>query len=428
MTDHNYTGDTPCTLSSLPQTEGQGGQRVPRRVSWLWLPSLSFSDGVSMAVVVLLLVMLRRFGLNNSQTTLVLALLCIPFSLRPLLEKVVAHFRGTTKVWILTSEFISALALWGVAFVIPTSYRLEGTLCLLPFFTFSIVLHRIAVERFYLPLCPPLPGLHTLIVKLFRGVAMLFGIGCMAMVADISGIFFFLWLWHSIFLPVRPHPAYPESDLFGLHKGEYEEALNGILSGSSNRVSLLLMASFALAASFPLLGIPLFVIDMPHNGGLGMSPQEFALIVGTVSVGAVFFGNVLGTSLCRKYGLRLCLLPMTVLFSGPSLAALYMSFNLSVSLAIVCLLFSIAGVAAGVGFAALSAVTARFAASGRGEVCRRSVMLGVMAVVATLCGGMTGILEENIGYRQFFVMSSWMYVVPAIVAVMYIANYKIRLK
>ena len=92
-----------------------------------------------MAVVVLLLVMLRRFGLNNSQTTLVLALLCIPFSLRPLLEKVVAHFRGTTKVWILTSEFISALALWGVAFVIPTPYRLEGTLCLLPFFTFSIV-------------------------------------------------------------------------------------------------------------------------------------------------------------------------------------------------------------------------------------------------------------------------------------------------
>ena len=51
-----------------------------------------------------------------------------------------------------------------------------------------------------------------------------------------------------------------------------------------------------------------------------------------------------------------------------------------------------------------------------------------MAVVATLCGGMTGILEENIGYRQFFVMSSWMYVVPAIVAVMYIANDKIRLK
>lgn len=183
MTDHNYTGDTPCTLSSQPQTEGQGGQRVPRRVSWLWLPSLSFSDGVSMAVIVLLLVMLRRFGLNNSQTTLVLALLCIPFSLRPLLEKVVAHFRGTTKVWILTSEFISALALWGVAFVIPTPYRLEGTLCLLPFFTFSIVLHRIAVERFYLPLCPPLPGLHTLIVKLFRGVSMLFGIGCMAMVA-----------------------------------------------------------------------------------------------------------------------------------------------------------------------------------------------------------------------------------------------------
>ena len=212
MTDHNYTGDTPCTLSSLPQTEGQGGQRVPRRVSWLWLPSLSFSDGVSMAVVVLLLVMLCRFGLNNSQTTLVLALLCIPFSLRPLLEKVVAHFRGTTKVWILTSEFISALALWGVAFVIPTPYRLEGTLCLLPFFMFSIVLHRIAVERFYLPLCPPLPGLHTLIVKLFRGVAMLFGIGCMAMVAGnmevltrniryswslvfyvMAGIFFFLW-------------------------------------------------------------------------------------------------------------------------------------------------------------------------------------------------------------------------------------------
>ena len=125
----------------------------------------------------------------------------------------------------------------------------------------------------FFPLCPPLPGFHTLIVKLFRGVAMLLGIGCMAMVAGnmevltrniryswslvfyvMAGIFFFLLALaqHSSF-PVRPHPAYPESDLFGLHKGEYEEALNGILSGSSNRVSLLLMASFALAASFPLL-------------------------------------------------------------------------------------------------------------------------------------------------------------------------------
>ena len=301
MTDHNYTGDTPCTLSSQPQTEGLGGQRVPRRVSWLWLPSLSFSDGVSMAVVVLLLVMLRRFGLNNIQTTLVLALLCIPFSLRPLLEKVVAHFRGTTKVWILTSEFISALALWGVAFVIPTPYRLEGTLCLLPFFMFSIVLHRIAVERFYLPLCPPLPGFHTLIVKLFRGVAMLLGIGCMAMVAGnmevltrniryswslvfyvMAGVELFLWLWHTIFLPGGTHGYAKPKPTMGLHRGEFRISLRRMLKRKDDITALTFFILFLLPETLLALTAPLFLIAKPHNGGLGLSPQEFAFTQGTI--------------------------------------------------------------------------------------------------------------------------------------------------
>ena len=79
------------------------------RLRWSWFPSLFLGDGILLSLIVLALVVLRRFGLNNAITTLYISLLCLPFLLRPLFEMVVAHFRGTTKVWILSSEFISTL-------------------------------------------------------------------------------------------------------------------------------------------------------------------------------------------------------------------------------------------------------------------------------------------------------------------------------
>ena len=115
----------------------------------LWFPSLMFGDGLAVSVLVLTIVMLRRMGLDTPDTALAIALLCLPVLLRPLFEMIVTHFWGTTKVWILSTQFISALALAAVAFTLHTSYWLLGTACFMPFFICSALFYNIALHRFY---------------------------------------------------------------------------------------------------------------------------------------------------------------------------------------------------------------------------------------------------------------------------------------
>ena len=115
----------------------------------LWFPSLMFGDGLAVSVLVLTIVMLRRMGLDTPDTALAIALLCLPVLLRPLFEMIVTHFWGTTKVWILSTQFISALSLAAVAFTLHTSYWLLGTACFMPFFVCSALFYNIALHRFY---------------------------------------------------------------------------------------------------------------------------------------------------------------------------------------------------------------------------------------------------------------------------------------
>ena len=116
----------------------------------LWFPSLMFGDGLAVSVLVLTMVMLRRMGLDTPDTALAIALLCLPVLLRPLFEMIVTHFWGTTKVWILSTQFISALSLAAVAFTLHTSYWLLGTACFMPFFVCSALFYNIALHRFYI--------------------------------------------------------------------------------------------------------------------------------------------------------------------------------------------------------------------------------------------------------------------------------------
>ena len=115
----------------------------------LWFPSLMFGDGLAVSVLVLTMVMLRRMGLDTPDTALAIALLCLPVLLRPLFEMIVTHFWGTTKVWILSTQFISALSLAAIAFTLHTSYWLLGTACFMPFFVCSALFYNIALHRFY---------------------------------------------------------------------------------------------------------------------------------------------------------------------------------------------------------------------------------------------------------------------------------------
>ena len=446
----------------------------------LWFPSLMFGDGLAVSVLVLTMVMLRRMGLDTPDTALAIALLCLPVLLRPLFEMIVTHFWGTTKVWILSTQFISALSLAAVAFTLHTSYWLLGTACFMPFFVCSALFYNIALHRFYVD--TPIKklrccdgemvtlhssNLNTTTSNLntstpqhlntsnlntstsqhlnsqksagFLTMALLFGCGVMAMVGGnmevvtrniryswsfvfyvMAGVELFLWLWHTLFLPGGPHGYAKPKPTMGLHRGEFRETMRRMLQRKDDIATLMFLPLFLLPETLLALTAPLFVIAKPHNDGLGMSPQEFAYAQGTAAVIAITVGYILGIYAIRRHGLRRWLLPSALLLAVPGAALLFLSYNTAAPLSIVAAALAADHAALGFALSMVKKVVVRFTRNMPDSTLRHAIARTLIATPFVIVGALASLMLTIADYQRIFQLATELAVVPLIVSVFYL--------
>ena len=446
----------------------------------LWFPSLMFGDGLAVSVLVLTIVMLRRMGLDTPDTALAIALLCLPVLLRPLFEMIVTHFWGTTKVWILSTQFISALSLAAVAFTLHTSYWLLGTACFMPFFVCSALFYNIALHRFYID--TPIKklrccdgemvtlhssNLNTITSNLntstpqhlntsnlntstsqhlnsqksagFLTMALLFGCGVMAMVGGnmevvtrniryswsfvfyvMAGVELFLWLWHALFLPGGPHGYAKPKPTMGLHRGEFRVTMRRMLQRKDDIATLMFLPLFLLPETLLALTAPLFVIAKPHNDGLGMSPQEFAYAQGTAAVIAITVGYILGIYAIRRHGLRRWLLPSALLLAVPGAALLFLSYNTAAPLSIVAASLAAGHAALGFALSMVKKVVVRFTRNMPDSTLRHAIARTLIATPFVIVGTLASLMLTIADYQRIFQLATELAVVPLIVSVFYL--------
>ena len=446
----------------------------------LWFPSLMFGDGLAVSVLVLTMVMLRRMGLDTPDTALAIALLCLPVLLRPLFEMIVTHFWGTTKVWILSTQFISALSLAAVAFTLHTSYWLLGTACFMPFFVCSALFYNIALHRFYVD--TPIKklrccdgemvtlhssNLNTTTSNLntstpqhlntsnlntstsqhlnsqkscgFLTIALLFGCGVMAMVGGnmevvtrniryswsfvfyvMAGMELFLWLWHALFLPGGPHGYAKPKPTMGLHRGEFRETMRRMLQRKDDIATLMFLPLFLLPETLLALTAPLFVIAKPHNDGLGMSPQEFAYAQGTAAVIAITVGYILGIYAIRRHGLRRWLLPSALLLTVPGAVLLFLSYNTAAPLSIVAASLAAGHAALGFALSMVKKVVVRFTRNMPDSTLRHAIARTLIATPFVIVSALASLMLTIADYQRIFQLATELAVVPLIVSVFYL--------
>ena len=437
----------------------------------LWFPSLMFGDGLAVSVLVLTMVMLRRMGLDTPDTALAIALLCLPVLLRPLFEMIVTHFWGTTKVWILSTQFISALSLAAVAFTLHTSYWLLGTACFMPFFVCSALFYNIALHRFYVDspqgmhlsqgvhlsqvhqpsttsqhLNTTTPQISTPQISTPQHLntttsimALLFGCGVMAMVGGnmevvtrniryswsfvfyvMAGVELFLWLWHALFLPGGPHGYAKPKPTMGLHRGEFKETMRRMLQRKDDIATLMFLPLFLLPETLLALTAPLFVIAKPHNDGLGMSPQEFAYAQGTAAVIAITAGYILGIYAIRRHGLRRWLLPSALLLAVPGAALLFLSYNTAAPLSIVAAALAAGHAALGFALSMVKQVVVRFTRNMPDSTLRNAIARTLIATPFVIVGALASLMLTIADYQRIFQLATELAIVPLIVSVFYL--------
>ena len=327
-----------------------------------WVPSLYFAEGLPyVAVMTISLLLYKQMGLSNAEITFYTSWLYLPWVIKPLWSPFIELVK-TKRWWILCMELLIGAAFGGVAFTIPTSFWLQGSLFFFWVMAFSSATHDIAADGFYmLGLDAHDQTFYVGIRSTFYRFATIFGQGVLVMIAGnlqvmfrgmipyswslmfylVTGLFIALWLWHCFALP-RPkedadHARTTAKDIWR----ESCQTFVTFFQKPQWLVGILFMLFYRMPEGLLAKISALFLVDNPSSGGLGLSPQEYGLAQGTVGVIGLTLGGIIGGILASRDGLKRWLWPMVLSITLPDIVYVYMSYALPDSLFIinVCIFF-----------------------------------------------------------------------------------------
>lgn len=404
----------------------QTSKKSIKRNPWTWVPSLYFAEGLPyVAVMTISLVLYKQLGLSNAEITFYTSWLYLPWVIKPLWSPFIDLIK-TKRWWILTMQLLIGAAFGGVAFTIPSSFWLQGTLFFFWVMAFSSATHDIAADGFYmLGLDEHSQAWFVGIRSTFYRLATIFGQGILVMIAGnlqviyrnsisyswslmfygVTGLFIALWLWHSSILP-RPDEDTPREDVNATTIWrEFVHTIVTFFQKPQVVVGILFMLFYRMPEGLLAKVSALFLIDASHNGGLGLSPQEYGLVQGTVGVVGLTLGGILGGICAGRDGLKRWLWPMVCAITLPDLVYVYMSYALPESLFIVNVCVFTEQFGYGFGFTAYMLYLILYS-QGEFKTSHYALCTAFMALSMMIPGLFAGALQEAVGYRTFFVIVS----------------------
>ena len=405
----------------------KNSERNTSLLEWIrsgtWVATSNFAEGIPyVAVMTLSLIMYKNMGLSNTDVTLYTAWLYLPWVIKPLWSPFVDVLM-TKRFWILLMELVVGAALAGVAFTLPTSFWLQGTLCFFWLMAFSSATHDIAVDGFYmLGLDQQKQSVFVGVRSFFYRVSMILGQGALVMLVGkwqeetgrvayswslvfylMAALFTFLLIFHALILPK------PTED-----GGKQKSTAAGILSELGDTVvtffkkpqvvaGICFMLFYRMPEGLLVKISTLFLIDDVAKGGLGLTEVQLGLVQGTVGVVGLVAGGIIGGILAGIYGLKRCLWPMVLSITLPDLVYVYLSYALPSSLLIINICVFIEQFGYGLGFTAYMLYLIYYS-QGEHKTSHYALCTALMALSMMIPGMVAGALQEAVGYRTFFLI------------------------
>ncbi len=414
-------------VETLDDNKQHAGAPVggPWHKPWAWVPSLAFADGLPLvAVMAVSLIFYKQMGLSNAAITFYTSWMYLPWILKPVWSPFIDLVK-TKRWWILATQLLLGAAFGGVAFTIPTAHWLQCTLFFFWVAAFTGASHCVAADGFYLlALDERQQAWYMGIRQVGDRLATIIGQGVLVMVAGnlqvifrgsisyswsltfygLAGIFILLWLWHSYALPhARDDSSRPIVSASSILSG-CALTFRTFMRKPDIVLALCFIVLFRLPEALLSKVSPLFLIDAPHNGGLGLAPQEYGLVQGTVGMIGMILGSIVGGMAVSHQGLRRWLYPMAAAYSLPPIIYIILAYTMPESLAVVSV--AVFTEQAGVGFG-ITAYMMFLIYYNRGEfrTSHYAMASATMTLALMLPGLVAGGMEEALGYSRFFVLT-----------------------
>lgn len=391
------------------------------RVSWAWVPTLYFAEGLPYVLVVTVsAIMFKQLGISNADVALYTSWLYLPWVIKPFWSPFVDLVR-TKRWWLLLTQLILGAGLAGVALTLKTTNFFRWSLAIMWLLAFSSATHDISIDGFYML------GLDEGEQSLFVGIrntayriAMIAGQGGLLILVGMfermfgstvrawslgfmiaGGIMILLWLYHSYILP---HPVADCTN--GTSGSNILKEFGMTFVSYFKKPDILPALLFILLFRFPEAQLgkiaPLFLVDSQAAGGLALTTSQVGFAQGTLGVIGLLLGGILGGITLSRFGLKKCIWYMVAAISVPDLVYVYLSWLPTQNMALVSTCIFIEQMGYGFGFTAYTLFLIYFA-RGEHQTSHYAISTGIMALGMMLPGMISGILQEHMGYRTFFI-------------------------
>jgi len=386
---------------------------------WGWVPSLYFAKGLPVVTIMILsLVFYKQLGLSNAEITFYTSWFYLPWVIKPLWKPYIDRVR-TRRWWAIIMELVIGVSFCGVAFTIPTSNWLRGSLCFFWLMAFACATHDMAAhDLFQISVAKNQKIRFYNYRNFFYRLATVFGQGVLVMIVGnleviyrnsirfswsltfyfLTGVAIVLWFWHIYILPKDEVDKGTEFHVVRAVKA----GIRGFLKKYDRRevvVGILFLVFYVLPDGLMTKVASLFLIDSSRYGGLGLSPQEYALVAGTVGVIGMLAGVILGYKAINRDGLRKWLFPMVCAITLPDVVYILLSYMLVENNFVIGLCLFVEQFGFGFGLTAYYVFVGEFA---RGKSDDYSMCTALSAVGLLFSGLVSGALQETMGYHGFF--------------------------
>ena len=410
---------------------------MKERNPWAWVPTLYFAEGLPyIAVTVLAIEIYMQLGLSDAEITFYTSWLYLPWVIKPFWSPFLDLYK-TKRWWITTMQLLLGSAFAGVAFTIQADWWLQGSICFFWMLAFSSATHDVAADGFYMMgLDQHEQAFFVGIRSTFYRLSMIFGKGLLIMLAGVlqvmfryqikfswslifyglTGLFIAFYLYHNYILPR------PKEDIVHEEKQDEKVVVHEFLMTFATffeKKQILTAIAFMLLFRLPeALLTPisqLFLQAQPSKGGLGLSPQEFGLVNGTVGVIGLLAGGIIGGMLVSRDGLKKWIWPMTFAITIPNVAYVYLAYAMPESLMAINICVFLENFGYGFGFSAYMLFMIYFS-QGEHKTSHYALCTGFMALSMLIPGLFAGALAQYVGYRIFFIIVMLSCMLPFFVA------------
>jgi PAT family beta-lactamase induction signal transducer AmpG len=228
-----------------------------------------------------------------------------------------------------------------------------------------------------------------------------------------AGMFIAFFLYHRFALPhpVADKPA-AEANARNITR-EFTTAFASFFRKKQVAAGIFFMLTYRFAEAQLLKLVTPFLLDTKDLGGLGLTTGEVGLVYGTVGILSLTAGGIIGGVVAARGGLKKWLWPMALSMILTCVTFLYLAYATPDNLLVINFCVGLEQFGYGFGFTAYMLYLIHYA-EGEFKTSHYAICTAFMALGMMIPGMFAGWLQEQLGYRHFFLWVMICSIIPLI--------------